>query len=130
MMFKDTYEHHVIKPFAKIVRVIPISSQQRPREMIYSLREATQALRDGELLCIFPEGQMTRIGQMLPFRRGLERIMKGVEAPIISVYIDGVWGSIFSFAGGKFLWKFPRKIPYPVQVTFGPPLPSSSPAQE
>src|SRR5882724_13309116 len=73
---------------------------------------------------------MTRIGQMLPFRRGLERIMKGVEAPIIPVYIDGVWGSIFSFAGGKFLWKFPRKIPYPVQVTFGPPLPSSSPAQE
>ena len=73
---------------------------------------------------------MTRIGQMLPFRRGLERIMKGVEAPIIPVHIDGVWGSIFSFAGGKFLWKFPRKIPYPVHVTFGAPLASTSGAQE
>src|SRR5437870_9885350 len=52
--------------FAKILRVIPISSQQRPREMIHSLREAAQVLRDGELVCIFPEGQMTRIGQMLP----------------------------------------------------------------
>src|SRR3989442_13106529 len=130
MMFKDTYEHHVIKPFAKIVRVIPISSQQRPREMIYSLREATQALRDGELVCIFPEGQMTRIGQMLPFRRGMERILKGVDAPIIPLHIDGVWGSIFSFSGGRFLWKLPRKIPYPVRVMFGEPLPPTATSQE
>jgi len=130
LMFKGSYEHWLVKPFAKILGVIPISSQQRPRELIHSLRAATDALKNGELLCIFPEGQMTRIGQMLPFRRGLERIMKGVEAPIIPVYIDGVWGSIFSFAGGKFLWKFPRKIPYPVQVTFGPPLSSATPAQE
>src|SRR5438552_15548414 len=130
LMFKDSYEHPVIRPFAKILRVIPISSQQRPREMIHSLREAAQVLRDGELVCIFPEGQMTRIGQMLPFRRGMERILKGVDAPIIPVHIDGVWGSIFSFAGGKFLWKFLRKIPYPVHVTFGAPLASTSAAQE
>ena len=130
LMFKGSYEHWLVRPFAKILRVIPIASNQGPRELIHSLRAATDALKNGELLCIFPEGQMTRIGQMLPFRRGLERIMKGVEAPIIPVYIDGVWGSIFSFAGGRFLWKFPRKIPYPVQVTFGPQLPSSTPAQE
>jgi len=130
LMFKGSYEHWLVKPFAKILGVIPIASNQGPRELIHSLRAATEALKIGELLCIFPEGQMTRIGQMLPFRRGLERIMKGAEAPIIPVYIDGVWGSIFSFAGGKFLWKFPRKIPYPVQVTFGEPIPSSTPAQE
>lgn len=122
LMFKRSYEHWFVKPFARILGVIPISSQQRPRELIHSLRVATDALRNGELVCIFPEGQMTRIGQMLPFRRGMERIMKGVEAPIIPVHIDGVWGSIFSFSGGKYLWKFPRKIPYPVHVTYGPPL--------
>jgi len=130
LMFKDSYEHPLIKPFAKILRVIPISSQQRPREMIHSLREATQALRDGELVCIFPEGQMTRIGQMLPFRRGMERILKGVDAPIIPVHIDGAWGSIFSFSGGRFLWKLPRKIPYPVRVAFGRPLPPTATPQE
>jgi len=130
LMFKDSYEHPVIKPFAKILRVIPISSQQRPREMIHSLREAAQVLRDGELVCIFPEGQMTRIGQMLPFRRGMERILKGVDAPIIPVHIDGVWGSIFSFFGGRFLWKLPRKIPYPVRVTFGKPLSPTATSQE
>jgi acyl-[acyl-carrier-protein]-phospholipid O-acyltransferase/long-chain-fatty-acid--[acyl-carrier-protein] ligase len=130
LMFKESYEHLLIKPFAKILGVIPISSQQRPREMIHSLREATEALRSGELVCIFPEGQMTRIGQMLPFRRGMERIMKGVDAPIVPMNIDGVWGSVFSFSGGRFFWKLPRRIPYPVRVTFGKPLPPTASAQE
>jgi acyl-[acyl-carrier-protein]-phospholipid O-acyltransferase/long-chain-fatty-acid--[acyl-carrier-protein] ligase len=130
LMFKGSYEHPLVKPFAKILGVIPIASDQGPRELIHSLRLATEALKNGEIVCIFPEGQMTRIGQMLPFRRGMERIIKGVDVPIIPVNLDGVWGSIFSFAGGRFLWKFPRHIPYPVRVTFGKPLPSTAPAQE
>jgi acyl-[acyl-carrier-protein]-phospholipid O-acyltransferase/long-chain-fatty-acid--[acyl-carrier-protein] ligase len=130
LMFKEVYDSSLIKPFAKLLGVIPISSDQRPREMIHSLREATEALRNGELVCIFPEGQMTRIGQMLPFRRGMERIMKGVDAPIIPVNIDGIWGSIFSFSGGRFFWKLPRRIPYPVRVTFGKPLPPTATARE
>ncbi|MBZ5679154.1 MAG: acyl-[ACP]--phospholipid O-acyltransferase [Acidobacteriia bacterium] len=130
LMFKGSYDHPLVKPFAKIMGVIPISSQLRPREMIQSLRTATQALEDGEIVCIFPEGQMTRIGQMLPFRRGMERIIKGVDAPIIPVNLGGVWGSIFSFDRGKFLWKLPRKLPYPVSVTFGKPMPSTTSAPE
>jgi acyl-[acyl-carrier-protein]-phospholipid O-acyltransferase/long-chain-fatty-acid--[acyl-carrier-protein] ligase len=130
LMFKGSYDHPLVKPFAKIMKVIPISAELRPREMIQSLRTATQALKDGEVVCIFPEGQMTRIGQMLPFRRGMERIMKGVEAPIIPVNLGGVWGSIFSFERGKFLWKMPRRIPYPVSVTFGKPMPPTTGSQE
>ena len=125
LMFKDSYDHPLVKPFAKILGVIPISAQQGPREMIHALREATRALQNGELVCIFPEGQMTRIGQMMPFRRGMERILKGLDVPVIPMHIDGIWGSIFSFSGGKFLWKWPRKIPYPVRVTFGKPLPAT-----
>jgi acyl-[acyl-carrier-protein]-phospholipid O-acyltransferase/long-chain-fatty-acid--[acyl-carrier-protein] ligase len=130
LMFKGSYDHPLVKPFAKILGVIPIASDQGPREMIHALRQATEALKNGEVVCIFPEGQMTRIGQMLPFRRGMERIVKGVNVPIIPVNLDGVWGSIFSFAGGRFLWKFPRQIPYPVRVTFGKPLPPTATSQE
>jgi acyl-[acyl-carrier-protein]-phospholipid O-acyltransferase/long-chain-fatty-acid--[acyl-carrier-protein] ligase len=130
LMFKGSYEHPFVKPFAKMLRVIPIASDQGPREMIHSLREASQALQNGELVCIFPEGQMTRIGQMLPFRRGMERVIKGVDVPIIPVNLDGVWGSIFSFAGGRFLWKLPRHFPYPVRVTFGEPLPGTATSTE
>ena len=130
IMFKDIYEHPLILPFAKILRCIPISSQLRPRDMIRSLRAATQAIQEGEVVCIFAEGQITRIGQMLPFHRGFERIMKGVDAPIVPVNLDGVWGSIFSFERGRFLWKFPRRVPYPVTVSYGKPMPPTSTAFE
>jgi acyl-[acyl-carrier-protein]-phospholipid O-acyltransferase/long-chain-fatty-acid--[acyl-carrier-protein] ligase len=128
LMYKGIFENRVVHPFARMLKAIPISSEQRPREMIRSLRTATDALRNDEIVCIFAEGQITRTGQMLPFRRGLERIMKGVEVPIIPVNLDGVWGSIFSFERGRFLWKMPRRIPYPVTVSFGIPMPPTSSA--
>jgi acyl-[acyl-carrier-protein]-phospholipid O-acyltransferase/long-chain-fatty-acid--[acyl-carrier-protein] ligase len=130
VMFKDIYEHPLILPFARMMRCIPISSLLRPRDMIRSLRTATEAIQGGEVVCIFAEGQITRIGQLLPFRRGFERIMKGVDAPIVPVNLDGVWGSIFSFERGRFFWKFPRHILYPVTVSFGKTMPPTSTAFE
>jgi acyl-[acyl-carrier-protein]-phospholipid O-acyltransferase / long-chain-fatty-acid--[acyl-carrier-protein] ligase len=130
MMFAQTCEAPYVKPFARILGVIPISSEQRPRDMIKSLRTASEAIRAGDVVCIFAEGQITRIGQLLPFRRGMEQIMKGVEAPIVPVALDGVWGSIFSFQKRRFFWKWPRKIPYPVTVSFGPPMPPGATASE
>ena len=126
IMFKDIYDHPVVKPFAKIARHIPISAQLHPREMIHALRVASDAIRNGEVVVIFAEGQITRIGQLLPFRRGFERIMKDVDAPIIPICLDGVWGSIFSFEKGRFLWKVPRYFPYPVTVSFGKPMPATA----
>jgi acyl-[acyl-carrier-protein]-phospholipid O-acyltransferase / long-chain-fatty-acid--[acyl-carrier-protein] ligase len=126
LMFKGMYDLPYVKPFARMIRAIPISSEQRPREMIHSLREATKAIKSGEVVSIFAEGQITRTGQLLPFRRGMESILKGVDAPIIPVSLDGVWGSIFSFERGRFFWKLPRTIPYPVTVSFGRPLPPTA----
>jgi len=126
IMYKGIYEQRWIKPFAKILRVIPISSELRPREMLQALRTASEAIQNGEVVCIFAEGQITRIGHLLPFRRGFERIMKDVEAPIIPVALDGVWGSVFSFEKGRFLWKLPRHIPCRVTVNFGKPLPHTA----
>jgi len=126
IIYKGIYEKPWIKPVARILGAIPISSELRPREMLRSLRTASEAIRNGEVVCIFAEGQITRIGHLLPFRRGFERIMKDIEAPIIPVALDGVWGSIFSFEKGRFLWKMPRRIPYPVTVIFGRALPHTA----
>jgi acyl-[acyl-carrier-protein]-phospholipid O-acyltransferase/long-chain-fatty-acid--[acyl-carrier-protein] ligase len=130
VMYQELYDHPLIKPFAKMVKAIPVSSEPHPRELLHSLRVASDALRNDEIVCIFAEGQITRTGQLLPFRRGLERIMKGVDVPIIPVNLDGVWGSIFSFERGRFLWKLPRRIPYSVTVSFGEPMPPASTAIE
>jgi acyl-[acyl-carrier-protein]-phospholipid O-acyltransferase/long-chain-fatty-acid--[acyl-carrier-protein] ligase len=130
MMFAGFYELPWVKPFARAMGAIPISSAQRPRDMLQSLRKAGDAIRAGDVVCIFAEGQVTRIGQLLPFRRGLEKIMQDVQAPIVPVALDGVWGSIFSFEKRRFLWKWPRYIPYPVTVSFGSPMPGTAKASE
>ncbi len=130
MLFAGIYELPYVKPFARILGAIPISSTQRPRDLLKSLETAGEAIRAGDVVCIFAEGQITRIGQLLPFRRGMEQIMKNVEAPIVPVALDGVWGSIFSFEKRRFVWKWPRRIPYPVTVSFGPAMPPRATAAE
>src|SRR5262249_15604190 len=112
LMFKDVYDIPFLKPFAVLMRAIPVPPEMRPRDIIRSFRMAGEAIRSGELVCVFGEGQITRTGQMLPFRKGMERIIRGVNAPIIPVNLHGVWGSIFSFEREKFLWKAPRRMPY------------------
>jgi acyl-[acyl-carrier-protein]-phospholipid O-acyltransferase/long-chain-fatty-acid--[acyl-carrier-protein] ligase len=119
-------------PFRALVRwakVIPIDGGGGPRAILKALRAASDALAAGELVCIFAEGTVSRTGFLLPFHRGFEQILKRAPVPIIPVCLDQVWGSIFSYSGGKFFWKLPRHIPYPVGVAFGAPmLPASSAA--
>ena len=126
LMFKDFYEKPWVKPFAKIHKTIPVSSEQRPRELLTALKEASDAIRNGEIVCIFAEGQITRIGQLLPFRRGIEHIMKNVDAPIIPVALDGVLGGPASYRRGKFVHLMTTHVPHAVTVSFGAPLPPTT----
>jgi acyl-[acyl-carrier-protein]-phospholipid O-acyltransferase/long-chain-fatty-acid--[acyl-carrier-protein] ligase len=114
----------------RLANVIPIDSSSGPRAILQSLRAASDALSRGEAVCIFAEGGITRTGFLLPFHRGFEQIVKRSPAPIIPVCLDNVWGSIFSFQGGRFFWKWPLRIPYPVSIAFGQPLPPTSTAIE
>ena len=126
LMFKDIYERRWIRPFAKILGAIPVSSEQRPRELLHALQAASDAIRAGEVVCIFAEGQITRIGQLLPFQRGFERIMKNVEAPIIPVALDGLLGSPTSFEHGRMVRRLPQRLPHPVTVSFGAAMPAGA----
>ncbi|HOY68237.1 MAG TPA: acyl-[ACP]--phospholipid O-acyltransferase [Candidatus Ozemobacteraceae bacterium] len=120
------YHHWLLNPFMRALHVIPVSSTGGLRVVLKALRDAGSALDEGELVCIFPEGEVTRTGMMLPFRRGLERIIKGRSAPIIPIHLDRVWGSVYSRSGGRFLTKMPERYPHPVTVSFGTPLPAET----
>lgn len=113
-------------PFLKwcfeISGCIGISSQQ-PRE---GLRAAAAALQAGEVVCLCPEGHISRTGQLMQLQRGFEVIARQSGAPVVAAAIDGVWGSVFSFAGNKYLWKSPRLLPTDVFVAFGRPVPAAS----
>lgn len=123
---KATCEKWWARPVARVLRFIPLTTEARPREMIEALREATECIQQGQIVCLFAEGEITRTGLMLPFRRGMSRIMKGVDAPVIPMHLDNVWGSLFSMQAGHFRWRMPRSIPHPVTVSFGKPLPAET----
>ena len=122
--------HPLARPIARALGAIPIASGGGPRVILRALHDAGKALDAGELVCIFPEGQITRTGTLLPFRRGFERIVGGRSIPIIPVHLDRIWGSIFSFVSGRFLTKWPSRIPFPITISFGTPLPSDVPVSE
>src|SRR4029079_736233 len=127
---RSQYELWWQKHVMHALQSIPISASGGPREILRALREAGKHLDEGHLVCIFPEGQLTRTGMMQPFRRGMERIARGHGAPIIPIYLGGVWGSIFSVAFGKFGTKVRERIPYPVSIAFGAPMSDASSAAQ
>jgi acyl-[acyl-carrier-protein]-phospholipid O-acyltransferase/long-chain-fatty-acid--[acyl-carrier-protein] ligase len=115
-------------------RLIEIdSTRRRPKELLAALASVSAALDDGRVVLVFPEQTLSRNGQMLPFNRGIERILKGTTrpVPVVPAYLDGLWGGLFSWERGRILWKWPRgPFRRPVGLYFGEPLPATSTAAE
>lgn len=120
--YADYVSHPRLSWLAKIFEVIPIKADAGPKALIESLRMAKKAIEEGHVVCIFAEGTLTRTGQMQPFQPGFLKIIQGTNAPVIPVYLEGLWGSIFSFKGGKFFWKWPKRLLLPVNILFGTPI--------
>jgi acyl-[acyl-carrier-protein]-phospholipid O-acyltransferase/long-chain-fatty-acid--[acyl-carrier-protein] ligase len=127
LVYKPYYEHWAANPLLRMLQAIPVAGG---REAVRAIAAARHELQEGHVVCIFAEGAISRTGNMLPFKRGLEKIVDGLDVPIVPVYLDRVWGSVFSFERGRFLWKWPKRFPYPVTVAFGAPLPASTSAAE
>src|SRR5438477_10182030 len=119
---QEFYQKPSLRPFLSSVGCIPIDI----RHSRSAIRAATEQLAAGEIVCLFPEGQLTRSGTLLRLRRGYELIAQHANAAVVPVWLDRLWGSIFSFQGGKFFAKWPKEIPYRVTVAFGKPLGSQN----
>jgi acyl-[acyl-carrier-protein]-phospholipid O-acyltransferase/long-chain-fatty-acid--[acyl-carrier-protein] ligase len=129
MLHRDYYDLPWLNRLFRLMKVIRVSAARR-RDIIDALRRARKELEGSHVVCIFAEGAISRLGNLLPFKRGFEKIVQGLEVPIIPVHLDQLWGSIFSFKKGRFFWKWPRRLPYSVTVSFGQPRPPTTSAQE
>ena len=127
VVYAEYFKRPLLGRFLRTMGAIPIAGHGGPRMILEAFREAGRALDNGELVCIFPEGQITRTGMTLPFQRGMERIVKGRDVPIIPVHLDRATSSVFSPMQRRWL---PERIPLPVTVSFGAPLPSTTSAAE
>jgi acyl-[acyl-carrier-protein]-phospholipid O-acyltransferase/long-chain-fatty-acid--[acyl-carrier-protein] ligase len=116
----DYFQNRWLGWFARLGRIIPIGPTRK--SMVNSIRAAREALQQGELVCIFAEGGITRTGEIEEFRPGFLSILKDTGAPVVPVYLGGLWGSVFSYEGGKFFWKWPHHWRYPVTIRFGKPI--------
>jgi 1-acyl-sn-glycerol-3-phosphate acyltransferase len=81
---------------AKAIPIAPAHEDAALLKRAYDL--CAQALADGELVCIFPEGKLTRTGDLNPFRHGVSEIVRRTPAPVIPMALRGLWGSVFSRA--------------------------------
>lgn len=110
--------NRVVRGFTSIFDTVNIRRDQ-PLEAI---REVISALRNGEVVCLFPEGQLTRTGTLSVLQRGFELIAKKAGHPLIPVWCDGSWGSVYSFERNRFFRKKPRRFGHGITVAFGPAI--------
>lgn len=119
-VYAGFFNNPFLSRFMHLFGVVPIS-ETRAKDAILTMAEAIKA---GHLVCIFPEGQITRTGFMNEVRKGFELIARRAGAPVIPVYLDALWGSIFSFEGGRFFTKRPQHFPVYLTAVWGNPIPA------
>ena len=117
----------VLHLFFRAVGAIPISSAKKnPGVLRRAMREIETALDSGELVCIFPEGRLTRDGRIGRFLPGVDRIVHRNPVPVVPVAISGMWGSFSSYRSGPPLKKPPRRLRAQVAVAVAAPVAPSA----
>ncbi len=103
--------------------LVPIATRKESEEVLKkAFQMIYEDLDQGSVLGLFPEGWITRNGKMRRFQPGVQKILKEKKVPVVKVAIDGLWGSIFSFYGGKVLFKWPSFKRRKVTVTISDPI--------
>lgn len=120
VILRSIYNQWYLNPILKFFGAIPISTGNS----LESLEQVNQRLKAGDVVCLFPEGAISRTGSLGLFHAGYERAVEGVEGVIVPFYLHGLWGSRLSRANSE---KLRRNTAHGsrrgVVVSFGAPLP-------
>jgi 1-acyl-sn-glycerol-3-phosphate acyltransferase len=127
VMYYRIYQLPLLNFIFRTARTIPIAGRKEdPVLLEAAFDEVDRALAAGELVCIFPEGGITRDGDIAPFKPGVEKIIERRPVPVIPLAVRGLWGSVFSRRDS---WlgrsRLPRRFRSHIAVVVGAPVPAA-----
>jgi len=120
LAWAGNFNHPIMRFLAAYCRVILITGG--PKSIIKGLKHAADSANRGYVVGLFPEGLISKTGQINAFKPGMMKILDRANVPVIPVYVDQIWGSIFTYAGGKALWRWPRTWRHRITLTIGKPM--------
>lgn len=124
VMDRSIAEMPLLKYFFRLAKTIPICSPKADADVYENaFKRIREELSDGQVVCIFPEGKLTKTGETDTFKRGIERIIAETPVPVIPMALDGLWGSFFSHKDGLALTKTPRRFWSKVRITLDKAIP-------
>ena len=117
------YNMPVLNFVFRTAGAIPIAGKHEDAELMEkAFSEIEQALKEGDLVCVFPEGKLTYNGKMNKFRPGVERILQTTPVPVIPMALNGLWGSVFSRHRSNIILKIMRGIGSSIELKIAPSL--------
>jgi 1-acyl-sn-glycerol-3-phosphate acyltransferase len=106
------------------MKAIPVAPAKEDAEVYErAFQIVAQELRDGQLVCIFPEGRLTSDGEIGEFRAGMMRILKETPVPVVPLALTGLWDSMFSRKYGAVWRRWPRRFWPSIALVGGAPIP-------
>ena len=123
LMNEDFFKVPFLSLIARLTGFIRVPSVGKHKSMAHMLEQVRQILRDGDIVCVFPEGRITRNGIIGRFKSGYQKMLPAdVDVPLIPVNVGSAWGSVFSYYKGDIRFRFPKSFPYFTSVSFGRPV--------
>jgi len=125
VMYYKIFQAPVLSFIFRTGKAIPIAGRRENFDMMEeAFAEISKALKQGDLVCIFPEGKLTRDGKMDAFRPGVERILATDSVPVVPIALRGLWGSFFSYKYGAAMTRPFRRIWSRIALIVGEPIPA------
>jgi 1-acyl-sn-glycerol-3-phosphate acyltransferase len=114
----------VIGSFFRLAKTIPIGPKAKVPDIYETaFNRIDEELASGQIVCIFPEGKLTRDGEINTFKTGVETILQRRPVPVVPLALQGLWGSFFSHCGGPAFRHWPRRFWSRINLLAGDPLP-------
>lgn len=124
VMYHKVFDIPVLSFVFRTGKAIPIAPAKEDPERLEAAYDAiARELEDGQVVCIFPEGEITRDGELHTFREGVERIVQRTPVPVVPMALRGMWGSFFSRKDGPAMSGLPKRFWSRIELVVGEPVP-------